>query len=392
MKDNSNFKILIVDDIAKNIQVVGNILQEHDYDLYFANDGFSALEQIGDTDFDLILLDIMMPEMDGYQVCQKLKANPRNEDLPVIFLTAKTDTDSIAKAFEVGAVDFVTKPFNASELLARVKTHLRLRYSILMLAQTNQVLTQEIEERKAIQKNLEQSEGKLRQMIDTKDKFFSIVAHDLKNPFNTLVGFTELLMHNADLMPKEKIRNFYQLIHNAAHRSHSLLENLLEWSRAQTGSLKWEPESFDFFRVVESNVLLLQSTAEQKHISLISDVTEGTMVFADFNMILTVVRNFISNALKFTQAGGRVRITATMQDEHVVVKVADTGVGIAPEDMAKLFRMDIRHTTEGTSHEKGTGLGLLLCKEFIEKNKGQISIESELGVGTRFVFTLPRGQ
>lgn len=368
MDENSpNFKLLIVDDIAKNIQLVGNILKDQNYDIYFANNGNDALEQIRNINFDLILLDIMMPEMDGFDVCRKLKDNDATKEIPVIFLTAKTDIESISKGFELGGIDYVIKPFNKEELIARVRIHLLLRHS---------------------QKQLEEKNRQLNDLNATKDKFFSIVAHDLKNPFNTLIGFTEMLVKKLVTMNQQEIDEMHEVIYNAALRGYTLLENLLEWSRTQTGKIKCNPERVSIYDMINDNILLHKANAKEKNIELYSKVEGGIYVLADAYMIKTVVRNLISNAIKFTKKGG-VTVNADIVDKMVNVRIMDTGIGIPEDYIDKLFRIDVNYSTKGTSGETGTGLGLILCKEFVEKNKGEIWVNSEPGKGSEFGFSLP---
>ncbi len=383
-------KVLIVDDVPKNIQLVGNILHDENYDIYFASSGKAALSQANDNEFDLILLDIMMPEMDGFEVCRRLRANLATNAVPVIFLTAKSDIESTVAAFEAGGVDYVTKPFNGTELLARVRTHLNLRKSLLSLKDSNQKLENEIEERKIIEEKLKSSEISLKELNATKDKFFSIVAHDLKNPFNTLIGFTQLLIQSYEMLTEDKIKNFHERINFAAKQGYNLLENLLDWSRTQTSAIKWLPETTSLARLINETSQLIKSMAHTKNIELSINIDDSINVYADVNMITTVVRNLLTNAIKYTFVNGKVTIDATDIGKKIEVIVRDTGVGISDTDIEKLFRIDINHSTIGTAEEKGTGLGLILCKEFILKNQGEIWVESNKNEGSSFHFTLPK--
>jgi signal transduction histidine kinase len=367
MSEAKKFSILIVDDTPKNIQVVASILKELGYQVAFARDGQTALSTAKSAKFDLILLDIMMPEMDGYEVCQHLKTDSRTADIPIIFLTAKTESDNIVKGFEVGGVDYVTKPFNSAELVARVKTHLELRQA-----------------REALKK----SEQQLRELNAAKDKFFSIIAHDLKNPFAALLGCADLLVQSEPLTEDQK--DLAETINMASQQAYDLLQNLLKWSRSQLGHLSCEPESFDICAAVNKTMLLLKNNADNKNIRLISEIEENTLVFADPDMTITIVRNLISNAVKYTSSGGSITVSAKDQGNAWEISVSDTGVGITPEDIKKLFRIDVKHSTHGTAKEEGTGLGLNLCKEFAEKSGGKIGVQSEVGKGSRFYFTLPK--
>lgn len=354
------FNILIVDDLPKNIQVVASILQKENYHLAFAQSGHKALSHVKYNQFDLILLDVMMPDMDGFEVCRQLKANEETRDIPVIFLTAKADTDSIVKGFDSGAVDYVTKPFNGTELLVRVKTHLEL---------------------KSTRQDLEEANT-------TKDRFFSIIAHDLKNPFNGLLGLSELLIRHYDRFDDEKRKKLLNDIKNVSELTFKLLQNLLDWSRMQTGKMQWVPEELDLYYLVEENIALHKTNAESKQINLYSTVPKDTPVYADRSMIVTVIRNLISNAIKYTRAGGDVKVSSKTTCGFEKVMVSDTGLGMSVSDMDKLFRIDVHSSRPGTEKEPGTGLGLILCKEFVEKNRGRISADSEPGKGSDFTFTI----
>lgn len=362
LKNKYKYNILVVDDIARNIQIVGNILRKEGYQISFAQDGNIALERVADNKFDLILLDIMMPGLDGFHVCDILKQDPNTHDIPIIFLTARTDVDSTIEGFHRGAVDFITKPFNGTELLARVETHLALRVSQMELAKLN----------------------------SSKDKFFSIIAHDLKNPIFAFNHVASLLNDEYDNLDENEMKEFIKMLKDSSKNISELLENLLDWSRTQTGKMKFEPQYLEIFRLAESNIGLAQMSAGKKSITLYNKINPKCTVFADNNMLNTVIRNLISNAIKFTPDNGSITIQQTDYEDFIKFSVIDTGVGIAPENIDKLFRIDSTITEKGTNEESGTGLGLILCKEFIEKHNGKIGVASELGNGSEFFFTLPR--
>jgi signal transduction histidine kinase len=352
--------ILIVDDNSQNLSVLGNMLREHGYHFVLAETGHEALEFVEKKIPDLILLDIMMPEMNGLEVCKRLKQEPAFSDIPVIFLTAKRETEDIIKGFKLGAVDYVTKPFNKEELMVRVSTRLELK---------------EVRE-------------KLRQALATKDKFFSIIAHDLMTPFNALLGFSSLLLTEAETLSANERQEFIQDIQQASIQGHNLLTNLLFWASSQTGKLEVNPITFDLEDVVKENVELLSENAKHKGINLLLSI-ENQQIFADKNMLDAVIRNLLSNAIKFTPTNGTIEISSKKEGNAVEISISDTGVGISAEDIDKLFKIDVNHTTVGTQREKGTGLGLILCKEFVEKQGGTIKIDSEKGKGSRFSISLP---
>lgn len=254
------------------------------------------------------------------------------------------------------------------------------------------VVAVDITPHKDAEKVLRNSEKKLQEANATKDKFFSIIAHDLKNPFNAIIGFSNLLYESYDTFTEKQKKSFIKNICDASESTYKLLQNLLDWSRTQTGKIEFHPEVIDLSLITSENIAMLKSAADNKEIGLHSDVPFNTLVFADENMIKTVVRNLLSNAIKFTSRGGAIHINAKEQKNHVEVSVTDTGIGISPENQKKLFSIDEQLKTPGTENEKGTGLGLILCKEFIEKNKGCLSLESLPGQGSEFRFTLPKSQ
>lgn len=236
---------------------------------------------------------------------------------------------------------------------------------------------------------IQQHNLKLQELNQTKDKFFSIISHDLKGPLNSLTSFSHLLIEHTENLSREEIQTLARDLDKSVKNLFALLENLLEWSRSQTGNIDFTPEVFDLAEVLESNQALLQSQANVKRISISVDTTGPCHVHLHKQSITTVVRNLISNAIKFTKEGGQIRLGLKTAGNRLDVFVADNGVGIRPEVIDKLFRLDVKHSSQGTAKEKGTGLGLILCKEFIEKNGGKIRVQSEPDKGSVFTFSFP---
>jgi signal transduction histidine kinase len=232
-------------------------------------------------------------------------------------------------------------------------------------------------------------EDQLRDLYATRDKLMSIISHDLKSPFNGILGFANLLLQDYNELNDDERMEFIQNIEISAQNAFKLLENLLEWSRMQTGMIKFHFEKLNLGRLIEENFLLLQSAADKKQLYLYNAVSHDCTVVADRNSLQTIIRNLVSNAIKFSNTGGRIIVKATLQDNIWEISVNDNGIGIQPENLAKLFITGESVKTRGTGNETGTGLGLLLCKEFVEKNKGRIWAESTPGQGSRFVFSLP---
>jgi len=585
-----DYSILIVDDTPTNIGVVTDYLGDYGFEILIARDGEKALQRSRYTRPDLILLDVMMPGIDGFETCRRLKADQTTQDIPVIFMTALANPEDKVKGFEAGGVDYVTKPLHQEEVLARITTHLRIQDLTRNLQQKNvhlQQATDELQEantvlfnltdelrqanarlsEKAVQletshqvgqqvtsildldellrkvvdliqtrfgyyfvgvwlltesqeavvlqagsgikmgsliepgffipldtghsiivevcqtgcahladdaqflsvdalseaplelalplhvggemigvldiqsdreaafddedktvlqtlanqiaiaihnarlyeseKNLRQLEAEraqeLAELNASKDKFFSIISHDLRVPFTGLIGNAKFILRRLESLTKADIQEMVESILRSAQSTYNLLESLLIWSGLERGLMECQPEQVNLSDLIHNTVDLLRETAAGKNIQLTNGVVSDIFVYADKNMLNTVIRNLTSNALKFTPDGGTVSIsirpgnsslssridTSNGLNEFVEVLVSDTGIGISEEDKGKLFRIDAHHTTSGTAGEKGTGLGLIMCREMVERNGGRIWIESELEKGTTVKFTMP---
>ncbi len=236
---------------------------------------------------------------------------------------------------------------------------------------------------------IEKQKKELESLVATKDKFFSIIAHDLKSPFNSLLGFSDLLYESFSELDDTEKYEYIEQVHHSSQGLFELLENLLQWSRAQMGKMEWNPGKVDMEKIFADNLSILQIGLNDKMITVESDLNSNATVYADPNMVLTIVRNLLTNALKFTDKGGIIKIHSTPMDGQIKFTISDNGMGISEENQKKLFQIDEKFKTSGTAGEKGTGLGLLLCKEFVKINKGEIWVESELGKGSSFSFTLP---
>lgn len=308
-----------------------------------------------------------------------------------------SDTGDYQRAYEHmnGVVEYLKKLVNEEKLRAiqeaeaKYEVAKKNREAELFRVHNNQLINknQLITEQNS---RLEQLNDSLRELNATKDRFFSIIAHDLKGPFNAIELTTELLYNSFDEMDKEKQVKFLSNIHDNAVRVSNLLEELLTWARSQQGRTPFNPEPIDMHSISKATVNLLTEIADNKHIILSNKVIPGTLAYADSSMMATVVRNLISNAIKFTREGGEITVKCTqLADGMLEFCVSDNGVGIRSDDIDKLFKLDNKHTTLGTYQEKGTGLGLIICRDFVEKNGGTIRVESQEGKGSNFYFTMP---
>jgi signal transduction histidine kinase len=249
---------------------------------------------------------------------------------------------------------------------------------------------EELNVKTEIQEKLIKSEKQLKELNATKDKFFSLIAHDLISPFNVILGYSDLLTKALLDKDYKDIEEFSQLIYNATKRTHSLLVNLLDWSRIQTGRISFVPVVVNVLDVVGEILELSKNSASQKEIEIDVDIQTGLIVVADINMLNTIFRNLISNAIKYTPQHGKINISAFYNSNNEFeFSIQDTGIGIRHDDIEKIFSIDVNYSTVGTANESGTGLGLMLCKEFIERHKGKIWVESKIYEGSNFRFKLP---
>lgn len=246
-----------------------------------------------------------------------------------------------------------------------------------------------ITNRKETETALKESEVHLRELNATKDKLFSIISHDLRSPFSSIIGFSKIILEHIRIKDYEGIEEYAGIIHDSSWRVMNLLTNLLEWSSSHTGRMEYNPEYIDIVELIRESATMSYAAAQQKTITISNDLPHNLTVFADKIMIGTVLRNLISNAIKFTHTNGKIVISAKKELNGIIISVSDNGVGIAKQDLEKLFRIEENSSTLGTQDERGTGLGLLLSREFILKHGGKIWVESELGKGSTFHFRLP---
>lgn len=365
----SEYKILIVDDVMSNVLLLKVLLTNEKFAIATASNGRQALEQVEKENPDLVLLDVMMPDMSGFEVAQHLKSNPNTADIPIIFLTALNSTADIVKGFQVGANDFISKPFNKEELIIRV-TH-----QISLVAAKRLILSKTEE---------------LQRTIAGRDKLYSVIAHDLRSPMGSIKMVLNMLILN---LPSEKIgAEMYELLTMANQTTEdvfSLLDNLLKWTKSQIGKLNVVYQDVDLVEVTDGVIEIFSMVASLKKIRIHAMKPEKMMVNADIDMLKTVVRNLLSNAIKFSKENSEVLVKMEEVDGMAVVSVQDYGCGISEEGQKKLLHTDTHFSTFGTNNEEGSGLGLLLCKDFVVKNGGKLWFTSKEGEGSIFSFSIP---
>ena len=318
----ADYKILVVDDIATNVMLLKAVLGRAKYRIVTATGGHEALEQVEREKPDLVLLDIMMPDMDGYEVMRRLRADPRWEDLPVIFLTALNNTEDIVKGFKLGANDYVSKPFNHEELITRVAHH-------IFIAASKRTI-------------LEQSE-QLQRTMRNRDRMYSVIAHDLRSPIGTLkMVFNMLTLNITEQMAGAENIEMLKMGNDITENTFMLLDNLLKWTKSQTGRMNTVFQEVDLAEVVLFAGKIADLVASAKGITVEYELPASAKVRCDVDMIKTIVRNLLSNAIKFSHEGGRVIVSMSETATHVLVSVRDFGKGIRQEDQSKVLDPDVR--------------------------------------------------
>lgn len=366
----AEFKLLVVDDVQTNVLLLKALLSKEGYGILVANNGQEALEVIRNENPDLILLDVMMPGMDGFEVAERLKSEEFRCEIPIIFLTALDDTQSIVNGFKLGVGDFISKPFRKEELMVRIKHQLSLV---------------------AARRIIEEKNEELRKTIAGRDKMYSVIAHDLRSPMASMKMLLNTIMMSVE---KDKIDpdifDMLEMSNKTSEEVFSLLDNLLKWTKSQLGKLTVIPQKLDISELADGVVEVMNSVAEVKHIKLIRTDHESFFVYVDIEMIKSILRNLISNAVKFSNPDSEIKVGIKAEDGKVIVSVTDSGKGIKKEDQHKLLKDSTHFTTYGTNSEEGSGLGLLLCRDFARKNGGELWFESEENLGSVFSFSLPQ--
>ncbi|MBR2205785.1 MAG: hybrid sensor histidine kinase/response regulator [Prevotella sp.] len=367
----SDYKILIVDDVVSNVLLLKILLANEKFQVCTANNGTTCIEMARKEHPDLILLDVMMPDMNGFDTATVLKKEEGTKDIPIIFLTALNTPQDLVHGFQVGASDFLTKPFNKEELVMRVTQQISLV---------------------AAKRIIEKQNAELRATLTNRDKMYSVIAHDLRSPMASIRMVLNLVVASAT--PETVGPELYTLLDQANRESeevHDLLDNLLKWTKSQTGRLSVVKQDLDLNDIIPGVVEIFEAIAYTKRIKLDLQKTDSPlMVNADNDMLKTVVRNFLSNAIKFSPEDSSIEIIMATEGEMAKVSVRDHGVGIAADRLENIFHKG--ETTYGTGGEEGSGLGLQLCQDFARKNGGDCTVESVEGQGSTFSVFIPLKQ
>jgi len=362
----SDYKILIVDDVVSNVLLLKILLSNEKFQVCTANCGNMCIEQARAEKPDLILLDVMMPDISGFDTAVILKKDPELKDIPIIFLTALNCPADLVKGFQVGANDFLSKPFNKEELVVRVMHQIALV---------------------AAKRLIEKQNRELLATINNRDKMYSVIAHDLRSPMASIRMVLNLVV--AAISPEVVGQEIFDLVDKANKESedvHDLLDNLLKWTKSQTGRLTVVMQDLDLNDIIPGVVDIFEMIAATKKIKL-SYTGTSTIVRADNDMLKTIVRNFLSNAVKFSPENSSIEISVTSDADFAKISICDHGVGIAADRLDTIFHKG--ETTYGTGGEEGSGLGLQLCQDFAHKIGGDVMVESVEGEGSTFSVLVP---
>jgi len=360
--------ILMVDDNPVNLQVLTSMLKQSGWRPRPVTSGQLGLQAARKEPPDLILLDVNMPEMNGYEVCKQLKADARLADIPVIFVSALGETMDKVRGFSVGGVDYITKPFQLDEVKARVTTHLELRRQ---------------------RRELQASYEKLRESERMRDSLVHMIVHDLRSPLTAISAYLELFGQAA----KEKLgAETQEDVANAFHATRSMIRminGILDVSKMEAQMMKLDLRECDLVQVVGQSLDDLESLVGARRLAFERPAAPAG-VLADREIVSRIVQNLLANALRFTPADGEVRVGVVVEAEHVRVFVADTGPGIPPDFRESIFDKFVQVDGSALPRNRSTGLGLAFCKMAVEAHGGRIGVDSELGKGSNFWFTLPR--
>ncbi len=366
--------ILIVDDVPKNLQVLGTILYQQGCEIAMADSGASALETLAELKPAMILLDVMMPEMDGYEVCERIKSNPSTKDIPVIFLTAKTETEDIVKGFKMGAVDYLTKPFNSEELIARVRTQLELHDKTQQLIELNATLEEKVAERT---EDLNKANLQLKQLDNSKSYFLSLLAHELNTPLTGIDGYVKLL--KMSVKDEEQIE-YLEAIRDSANRLHRFSNFSQLITRIQTDTYHFHIEDIPLKLLINAALLSAESNLCERNISIIQNIpSEDVTVKGDSFLIQKVIEIILDNAMKYSEQNSDITINLYKTEDDVRLDIIDRGVGFTKESLNNVFAFF--ESDNLMSHGEGLGLGLATAKIIMDSHNAVIRAQNNIDSG-----------
>ncbi|MFW6363586.1 MAG: EAL domain-containing protein, partial [Spirochaeta sp.] len=361
----SNLKestILLVDDNRQNLSLLYRILSAQGFRVLIAQDAISAKSIIHEEQPDLILLDVMLPDQSGFDVCNELKQDPRTADIRVLFVSALSEVEDILGGFQAGGVDYITKPFHIDEVLARITTHLTLVHQRKMLEQVNH----------------------------TKDRLLSIIAHDIRGPIGGFIGASQVIEQGVKNGDMESLLEIGNAIKRSAESTHEMLDDLLAWVRAQENSYKPKPETVQLEEIVDRVIGVFSNALQQKSLEVKKEAVKNAQITADLQMLETILRNLVSNAIKFCNTGDTITVQYSADTVNHYICICDTGIGMDQEQQQKIFRADAGNQRRGTFGESSSGYGILLVKDYIEAHQGRIEVHGSPNEGSCFTICLPK--
>ena len=389
--------ILIVDDVVQNLQVMGKMLEQAGYETTFATSGEQALERVKTAHPDLILLDLMMPGMNGLAVCEKLKTNPDFCQIPIIFLTASNELKSLLEAFKTGAADYITKPFRPEEVLIRIETQLTNQRLKKQIEEQNQQLQAEIEAHRRTEEKLQEAKEVAEAANRSKSLFLANMSHELRTPLNAIFGFTQL-MQNGSNLTSEQQKNL-KIIRRSGEHLLNLINDILNLSKIEAGQITVNNTEFNLSKVLLEieDMFRLKAMEKGLDLDLVMSPNLPEWIVSDRLKLRQVFINLIGNAIKFTKSGrvilrvsvvsSKESLTSDSGQQTLQFEVSDTGVGIAPEEMNNIFKPFVQ-SQAGIDAVEGTGLGLTISQRYIEILGGNLTVNSQLDVGTNFKFQI----
>ena len=359
-----NSRVLIVDDEPANIFFLKGLLKEEGYLVTSAANGNECLDILENTPVDVVLLDIMMPGITGIEVLEKIQENKKTRDIPVIMVTAKTESIDIEEALDKGAVEYIRKPIDEIELLARLRTTLRIK----------------------------RQEDRLRDMLQSKKDFIEIISEDLRIPFSSISGFAEMLYYDSKLAEhlNSNHKDFLKYIISASNNIVDYFNKLLNWTKLEARELKLRINDINLLKLINTCIVSFQTIINEKKLNIIKEIDKDLEIKADETYFGQVIMNLMSNAVKFTPKNGSVKFTSFSNRDSIRLILSDTGLGITDTTPEQMFSRIINSPSRGTKGEKGTGLGLGICKKIIDAHGFEITYESVPREGTDFIITIPK--
>jgi signal transduction histidine kinase len=390
------YDLLLVDDNLDNLNVLAGMLQEQNYKMRRAINGAIALRATAARHPNLILLDVNLPDMNGYEICTQLKADPATSQIPIIFVSALNESWDKVRAFEVGGVDYITKPFEMGEVLVRVKNHLRIQAAQDQISQMNATLEARVQER-TLQLEIAKAEilaalEKEQQLGELKSRLVQIVSHEFRTPLATILSSVDLVQHYGDRISADETQQQFQQIRSAIDRLTELLNDVMTFNQSETNQIPFNPQPMDLLAFCQTLSTGINRTSHppdrlQFEVILAEGVSADRPLKLDAKLLRYILDNLLSNALKYSPAESPVILTLTLQAEKIIFQVSDRGIGISAEDKPYIFDAFFRANNVGNI--KGTGLGLSLVQRFVEYHGGHIHLFSTLGQGTEIQVTFP---